>query len=211
MRKFLLALLILSASMLSAQTWYKVANQDQVFTITGPAIFRWGANEGTPLFPGLTGDLCSIPGGCWTIYTVLDGQSVTYLANPNYLGNPAPNTPKEIDVQETDITQLVTVAGAVITVPALTLTMQCPAGTYEEIAGGNAGMTATLSAGTYYATHSGSYPVGFDTSTLSCTLAADGTNVDMSQSDLLVLRSTADQTITINWNAATTLIDVPPL
>jgi len=96
----LCCLMVLVAGRLHAQTYYKVANENDTIVTPTAISVRYGS------------------GSSWVMAT----ETGTFTANNTTFGDPVPGTAKELDVLETTTPQMMTVNGASVTVPALVST-----------------------------------------------------------------------------------------
>lgn len=101
----LLLLMAVASGVANAQTWVKVANEND--TVKATATVRYGAVACTPT--------ATVP--CWIQLAVSGSFTVN---NAFFKADPDPNVVKELDVLETTAAQTVTVNGKPVTVPALT-------------------------------------------------------------------------------------------
>jgi hypothetical protein len=124
MKRTLLALFLLAGS-LHAQTWQKVANENDTVTLSGPATVQFGVTtanaatcNGVRWIEGVYGLPANAP--------VVSIASTFVASNGVFGADPCPNVVKELDVLETSSAQSLTVNGAPVTVPALPVVVVTP-------------------------------------------------------------------------------------
>ena len=113
--KTLLTLALLTASVAHAQSWYKVASEGQTITATTAISVRYGAPQSIPTAV----NTCTTVGGCWDPSVALAAGQSIFINTTNFSPDPAPYSVKELDVLQTAVVQVVTVAGVKVTVPAV--------------------------------------------------------------------------------------------